>query len=434
MVDVKLFADSDACTMNNRPVIGNPAASAVGQGILFPAMVCAAILILLGGCSGGVDQGRLPVASISDAGIEEGDAGLRILRFPVKLSAPARDRVTADYASRDGDALGKVDYDPIAGSLTFHSGEVSKVIDVVVRGDTDIESVETLVVTLSNLTGSASLGRATAFGHIWNDDYGPLNDTGITTCADAVHNDLACPVTGFPGQDGESGRDSTASDDSDGHAGFSFTKLDTDGRPLADQRVEYGRQPWGCVRDNLTGLIWEVKTTGGLRSTGNSYVWYSSDAANNGGMAGISSARPEGQCKGGIECTTEAYIEAVNGLDAHRGLCGYNDWRMPNRAELNSLVDFGKKYPGPTIDMAYFPNTAASGYWSAMPFAFDPLDAWMVSFYNGSSDNQLKSNALKLRLVRGGPSPYRKPGTPKLNKQLHLVRRMDQAGEQRGMP
>ena len=60
----------------------------------------------------------------------------------------------------------------------------------------------------------------------------PLNDTGITTCSDENTNGLSCPVSGYPGQDGEHGRDVTHNDDSDGHAGFSFTKLDANGNPL----------------------------------------------------------------------------------------------------------------------------------------------------------------------------------------------------------
>jgi len=390
--------------------------------------------MLLGSCSGSVDRSQPSVASISDAGIDEGNAGFHILRFEIKLTAPARDTVMVDYVSRDGSALGKVDYDPAAGSLVFHVGEVSKAIDVVVHGDTDIESIETLLVTLSNLTGDADLGRATAFGHIWNDDYGPLNDTGISTCADGAHNGLTCPVAGFPSQDSELGRDRTEGDDSDGHAGFSFTKLDINGRPLAEQRAEYRHQPWDCVRDNLTGLIWEVKTVRGLRGTDNAYVWYDPDAANNGGVAGTLTISTQGVCQGGIRCTTGAYVKAVNALYGGRGLCGYNDWRMPNRVELISLVDYSKRYPGPTIDMAYFPNTANSSYWLAISFAFDSQDAWGLSFYNGASDNHWKINALKVRLVRGGPSPYRKSGMPQMDKELRLVQRTDQAEQQRGMP
>jgi len=50
-----------------------------------------------------------------------------------------------------------------------------------------------------------------------------LNDTGIDWCANETQNFLACPVAGYPGQDAQDGRDKTHDDNSDGHAGFSFT-------------------------------------------------------------------------------------------------------------------------------------------------------------------------------------------------------------------
>ncbi len=56
--------------------------------------------------------------------------------------------------------------------------------------------------------------------------YSALNDTGVTYCADLFSSDRSCPVNRFPGQDAEHGRDVTQNDDSDGQAGFSFTKLD----------------------------------------------------------------------------------------------------------------------------------------------------------------------------------------------------------------
>ena len=59
-----------------------------------------------------------------------------------------------------------------------------------------------------------------------NNITGKLNDTGITACGDASNNNLDCPVNDYHGQDAEYGRDATHNDDSDGHAGFSFTKLD----------------------------------------------------------------------------------------------------------------------------------------------------------------------------------------------------------------
>ena len=46
----------------------------------------------------------------------------------------------------------------------------------------------------------------------------------------------------------------------DGKLGLSFTKISTLGEEVAASATS-----WSCVKDNITGLIWEVKTTGGLQ-------------------------------------------------------------------------------------------------------------------------------------------------------------------------
>lgn len=222
---------------------------------------------------------------------------------------------------------------------------------------------------------------------------GHLNDTGITSCADDVNNNLPCPVAGFPGQDAESGRDATANDDSDGHAGFSFTKLDGNGQPLAASATE-----WSCVKDNVTGLMWEIHTDdGGLRDKNNTYSWYNSDATTNGGDAGTQNG---GSCAGGIACDTLSYVTAVNA----QGLCGYHDWRLPTVTELQGLVDFSLvASPALAIDTKYFPDSVSSDYWSPSAEAGNGAsNAWAINFNTAGVDIFYKSNAMSLRLVRIG--------------------------------
>ena len=219
---------------------------------------------------------------------------------------------------------------------------------------------------------------------------GRLNDTGITTCSNATQNGLTCPVTGFPGQDAEYGRDQTHNDDSDGHAGFSFTKLDADGNPLPASAAA-----WSCVRDNVTGLIWEVKTDdSGLRDKDWTYSWYNPDAATNGGSPGT----PDGgnNCFNTARCDTQSYVADVNA----QGLCGAHDWRLPDPRELLSIVSNDRV--NPSIDTTYFPNTVASWFWSASPYASPPYYAWHVDFYYGYVYYGFKSVAEYVRLVRGG--------------------------------
>ncbi|HEY8561340.1 MAG TPA: Calx-beta domain-containing protein [Pyrinomonadaceae bacterium] len=85
--------------------------------------------------------------------------------------------VTIDYALGGGSAIGGaacgagVDYVNTGGTVSFANGETSKSFNVVVCGDTEVESNETFNVTLSNATGGATLGTpASATVTITDDD------------------------------------------------------------------------------------------------------------------------------------------------------------------------------------------------------------------------------------------------------------------------
>jgi len=178
---------------------------------------------------------------------------------------------------------------------------------------------------------------------------------------------------------------------------FDFTKLSSDGDPLDNQDAIYTIQSWDCVRDNVTGLMWEVKTAdGGLRDQGNTYSWYNANSEENAGDPGVENG---GECAGGIDCDTEAYVKAVN----QRGLCGYSDWRMPTRQELRSIVDYQENFPA--IDTSVFPNTVATSFWTSEPNANYPSFAWHTDFKFGlASYYFFKAGKKGVRLVREASS------------------------------
>jgi len=67
-------------------------------------------------------------------------------------------------------------------------------------------------------------------------------------------------------------------------------------------------------------------------------------------------------------------------------LAGHSDWRLPNRMELVSLVDFTRTFP--SINETAFPSTPSEGYWSSSAFAGgDTTGAWYVNFGYGYADN-----------------------------------------------
>ena len=73
----------------------------------------------------------------------------------------------------------------------------------------------------------------------------PVPDTGQTLCY-AAGNIITCPS---PGQD-YYGQDASYTINP-----MSYTKLDSSGNALPDSATS-----WSMVKDNVTGLTWEVKT------------------------------------------------------------------------------------------------------------------------------------------------------------------------------
>ncbi|HEX8308136.1 MAG TPA: Calx-beta domain-containing protein, partial [Allosphingosinicella sp.] len=115
------------------------------------------------------DQPPIPVASVADAAIAEGNSGVRYLTFTVALSFAPTGPVTIDYSTSDGTATAGSDYLAVSGQLSFAAGETSKTVSVPVIGDTVVEASETLTLTLSNATG-ATIGDSAGQGTITNDE------------------------------------------------------------------------------------------------------------------------------------------------------------------------------------------------------------------------------------------------------------------------
>ena len=201
-----------------------------------------------------------------------------------------------------------------------------------------------------------------------------MNDTGIIS------------KIGSTGQeDADFGRDKTHNNNADGHAGFSFTKLDSNGAVLPANAPS-----WSCVQDNVTRLIWEHKTDPESRP------WYNSNNSTNGGYAGNAN---------GIS-NTQTYVDSIN----KSNLCGRSTgWRVPTIKELVSLINSSKMInstlTGMAVDGNYFKGINASNrfFWSATPSAADQNMAWGVNFEIGYADQTLSKSeptAISIMLVR----------------------------------
>ena len=126
----------------------------------------------------------------------------------------------------------------------------------------------------------------------------------------------------------------------------------------------------GTVSDSATGLIWKRCLEGQSGST----------------------------CTGSPQSFTwqQALEHARDAVFAGNSL-----WRLPNKNELESLVE--RRCYGPAINLTYFPNDPGWGVvWSSSPNAGDFDGAWSVGFYNGYVGYHFKNDGNYVRLVRGG--------------------------------
>lgn len=139
---------------------------------------------------------------------------------------------------------------------------------------------------------------------------------------------------------------------------FDYTKIDSNGNDLPGTALS-----WSCVRDNRSGLIWEVKTAA------NKNIRYSVNGSS-------------------------AYVAELNSNQ----LCGYDDWRLPEVDELILLVDYSDGLPAISED--FFPYTASEPYLSASFSAAFPASAWYVDFFYGSMNYNTVS--YHVRLVSNG--------------------------------
>jgi hypothetical protein len=248
------------------------------------------------------------------------------------------------------------------------------------------------------LTGPTTV--TITFQHEGGAATGKLNDTGIQFCgAYPSGNNSPCLGTEPAGQDAQYGRDAQAAAGTltkigGGEAGFDFTALDASGNPTTPSS---GANSHPCVKDNVTGLIWEVKTADyGPRSGYWTYTWFNSTSPD--GNPGKSSG---GNCYQAGRCDTEKYLADVNAV----GLCGFHDWRMPTVKELEGIADLGRT--SPTIDPTYFPNTVSSYFWSGSPSPIPPAsasaNAWQVHFGGGYAGYYGRADGGDaIRLVRDG--------------------------------
>lgn len=186
----------------------------------------------------------------------------------------------------------------------------------------------------------------------------PLPDTDQRSCYDGsvgivcpgVVGAASCATTAFCGQDAQLGWDT-------GHA--------------ATERFVRGGGTEPVVTDRVTGLDWQ------------------------GCAAGQSGASCEGTALG------HAWLEALAYCDALEW-GGSSDWGLPDRYELQSIVDYGVS-SSPYLDRDAWPNAPGIFFWSSSTYATNASAAWYVRFDLATLGTDLaKPAGLGVRCVRRG--------------------------------
>jgi hypothetical protein len=113
---------------------------------------------------------NVPVLTINDPSLQEGNEGTRILTFTVSLNVRTLRAVSVNYSIADGTAEHGEDYLPAAaGTLVIPAGALSGTIGIVIKGDPHVEPNENVLVTLSGAV-NATIGDGSGVGTIVNDD------------------------------------------------------------------------------------------------------------------------------------------------------------------------------------------------------------------------------------------------------------------------
>jgi len=77
-------------------------------------------------------------------------------------------------------------------------------------------------------------------------------------------------------------------------------------------------------------------------------------------------------------------------------LASFSDWRLPTRAELESIVDYGRYDPSMNET---FKNIETYNNWTSSSLASDNSQAWVFSFLSGEQSYTYKSNYGNVRCV-----------------------------------
>lgn len=142
-----------------------------------------------------------------------------------------------------------------------------------------------------------------------------------------------------------------------------------------------------CITDKLTGLMWPKNGSIGFSNGSSPYTPLATPELSN-----TNAYRNKVTWSGTV--SSKEVFTAITNLNTEK-LCGYSDWRLPNKVELKSLINYGAVNPADWLmygtgnvsstacDGACFTNVQADFYWSSSSYAPNTNNAWCVDFNDG---------------------------------------------------
>lgn len=134
-----------------------------------------------------------------------------------------------------------------------------------------------------------------------------------------------------------------------------------------------------CITDKMTGLMWPKNGIIGFEATDGGGLQKQPDYANN--RANLNQIT-----------WAKALTAVINMNKAPVKLCGYSDWRLPNKVELTSLVNYGV-VPAMWLNSQGFRNIQANYYWSFSSFLAGINNAKSVNFNECNVINRNSENS-----------------------------------------
>ena len=98
--------------------------------------------------------------------------------------------------------------------------------------------------------------------------------------------------------------------------------------------------------------------------------------------------------------TWKSAQEAADKLNREGGYANHHDWRVPQIAELASIVE--RQCANPRINLTLFPATPPVYFWTATTRRGPGMDAYAISFGADGPKHPSKEEMFNVRLVSGG--------------------------------